>query len=100
MVWDDNIGEERISSAAFDDDKDGPMSVFIGEECGGTAAVLENHDGYGLAFITALLARDCGQRLVRTPSPPGHVHVIGKKTDGMRKRFARFASDHWIVRPS
>jgi hypothetical protein len=55
LVRDDNGQRIRISSAAFDDDDDSPMSVVIGSESDGPDRVLANHHGYGLAYITAQL---------------------------------------------
>lgn len=58
IVPDDNTGGVRISSAAFDDSRDGtPMSVLLADVVAQTRRtpedVLAAFDGYGLAAITA-----------------------------------------------
>jgi hypothetical protein len=103
VIPDENIGDIRPSSAAFEDDPDGaPMSVYLADECKDPQLALAGHEGFGLVAITAGLARQCDQIVVRqpVPGPPGHVVVAGKKTDSVRKKFYRFAAKHWIVRPS
>lgn len=58
VVSDQNSGQRRASSAAFDNDPDGsPMSVVLAAESGGPAAALAGHPEYALATITAGLAR-------------------------------------------
>jgi hypothetical protein len=62
---------------------------------------LLDHDGYGIAFITAELARERSQLLARDPLPdkPAHALVVGNKTTSAKRMFARFADEHWVVRP-
>jgi hypothetical protein len=99
---DENIGGIRPSSAAFEDDPDGePMSVYLADECRDPHIALAGHEGFGLVAITARLARECKQAIVRqpVPGPSGHVVVVGKKTDSVRKKFARAAAGQWVVRP-
>jgi hypothetical protein len=100
FYFDDKLGRTRPSKAAFEDDGDGsPMSVVLAAESGRLEAALAGHQGYALATITAGLARACGQRVARDPTPgdPAHAIVIGRKTDGIRRRFAREA--RWVVPP-
>ncbi|MGH9840415.1 MAG: hypothetical protein ACREEM_16675 [Blastocatellia bacterium] len=102
FILDENLGDIRPSSAAFDDDPDGaPMSAYLAEECKEPQIVLVNHDGFGLVAITAKLARECNQLIARqpVPGPPGHIVVVGKKTDSVRKKLARAAAKNWVVRP-
>ncbi len=100
IVTDENLGVVRPSSAAFEDDDDGsPMSVYLASATPLAGAVLVGHAGFALAAVTARLARECKQGIVRDPQPgaPSHALVIGRKTPGVRKRFAREA--RWIVPP-
>lgn len=100
VYFEENLGRIRPSKAAFEDDGDGsPMSVVLAAESAGPAAVLVGHPTYALAAITAGLARACGQRVARDPVPgePAHAVVIGRKTDSLRRRFAREA--RWVVPP-
>jgi hypothetical protein len=100
FVLDEQSGSVRPSSAAFEDHPDGsPMSVLLGAESAGPDSVLAGHPDFALASITAGLARECGQLVVRDPLPmePAHALVIGRKTKGVRKRMAVAAS--WVVAP-
>lgn len=102
VVSDENIGDIRPSSAAFEDDPNGePMSAYLADECKDPHIALADHESFGLVAITAGLARECKQIIVRQPAvgPPGHVVLIGKKTDSVRKKFARAAASCWVVRP-
>lgn len=97
------MSDIRPSSASFEDDPDGePMSVYLADECKDPQLALAGHKGFGLVAITAGLARQCNQIVVRqpVPGPPGHGVVAGKKTDSVRKKFARFAATRWVIRPS
>jgi hypothetical protein len=100
IVEDANRGGRRPSSGAFTDDRDGsPMSVVIGSAAAGAETVLAGHPGYALAAITAGLARECGQMIMRDPTSdqPAHALVIGHKTEGIRRRLAR--ESRWIIEP-
>lgn len=102
IVLDENIGDIRPSSAAFENDLDGaPMSAYLAEECIDPQIALASHEGFGLVAITAGLARECNQLIVRqpVPGPPGHVVIVGAKTDSVRKKFARAAAKRWVLRP-
>ena len=84
---DKGSGAYRLSSAAFDDSPDKtPMSVTIATEAPGYHILLDGHVGYGLLAITAGLARQNRQILVRDPRPenPAHAHVVGKKTGSVK----------------
>lgn len=105
VVFDNNSGELRPTSAAFDNDPDGePMSILIAPvmtELGlSSANAIDGHPGFALASITAGLARECSQKLVRDPleNEPAHGLVVGRKTQGTRRRLAR--ASRWIIRPS
>jgi len=100
-------GRVRASSAAFDDDPDGsPMSVVLVDVLvargGGPQHVLEGHEGFALAEITAALGRQNGQRILRDPQPGGpadqaHALVAGRKTKSVRRRLAE--GSRWVVAP-
>lgn len=51
--------------------------------------VLDGWEGYGLVEFSVGYARQCGQIVVRDPTDeePWHVHVVGDKGKGWRKRF-------------
>lgn len=103
-VSDENRGGIRVSSAAFDNSRDGSAtSVLIAEIVAasghGPEDVLRGLDGYGLASLTAGAARVCGQAVARDPLPdePAHGLIAGSKTKGVKKRLA--AAAVWVVLP-
>ncbi len=78
------------------------MSVFVADillaEGKGARSILEGHDGYAVAGITAQLARDLGQHIVLAPEEGlGHAHLVGQKDKKTRRRFAKAAT--WVVPP-
>lgn len=104
IVEDNNRGGKRISKAAFEDHPDGtPMSVVLGQEVVAAGrdrySVIAGNDNFCLASVTAGLARSLNQGIVRKPRDiePAHAEVFGRKTDGVRKRFAREAT--WVIGP-
>lgn len=97
-------GGLRISSAAFQDHKDGsPMSVVLGGEvlAAGRDArtVIAGHDNYCLASVTAGLARSLDQGVIRKPLDEelAHAEVFGRKTKSVRSKFTKAAI--WIIGP-
>ena len=97
---DEKIGGVRLTSEAFQNSSDGsPMSVVLAKEHGNPEAVLEGHEGYSLASITACLARENCQGIARDPTQenPAHALVFGKKTEATSKKLARGAE--WVVPP-
>lgn len=104
FVLDKNSGQRRPSSAAFGDSSDqSSMSVYIGEEVRKSGrepvALLQGHEGFGLASITAGLARRCNQGIVRDPLPqePAHGLIFGPKTPRIRRELAR--NSEWVIFP-
>ncbi len=97
---DENLGRVRPSSAAFEDEE---LSVFLkivlDEKGLGVDHVLEGHQGFAVASIAAGIARECKQAVVRDPmeGSPAHGLVVGKKTDGTRKKF--YKNSEWVVSP-
>lgn len=92
-------GTVRPSSAAFQDHPNGtPMSVVIAAECTHERA-LTGYPGFGLAAITAGLARQHGQGIMRTPTEyePAHADVFGPKLQNVKRALAKGSS--WIVPP-
>lgn len=86
---------ERISSAAFSDSSDSPMSATL--EAGRTyREALADYQGFGLAELTVRQVRSLGEAydVVRDPQPddPHHVLVKGKKTTGVRKKLAGWST--------
>lgn len=51
--------------------------------------VLRNWEGYGLVEFSVGYARQHEQVIVRDPTAaePWHVHIVGQKSKGWRKRF-------------
>jgi hypothetical protein len=104
FVKDDNLGQVRPSSAAFENHPNGsPMSVVLADAVIASSrapdAVLTGHEGFALAAITAGLARECEQGIAREPLPdePAHAVVFGKKTNSVKKRLAK--GSRWVVPP-
>ena len=104
IVWDNNIGDWKMSSQAFRDHRGGtPMSVHVKEilhENGLKAdCVLEGHEQFALAFFTAGVARDLAQAIVKDPreGQPAHAHVVGNKNKRVQKSFAEVAE--WEIPP-
>ncbi len=104
VVPDQNTGNLRVSSAAFDNSPDGsPTSVLLAylvRETGRTAEdVITRFDSYALASITAGEARDCKQGVVHDadPNEPAHAYVFGQKTKAYKRCLARSAQ--WVISP-
>ena len=104
FFFDENLGRNRPSKAAFEDDEDGhPMSVVLADlvtaSGRGSADVLKGHEGFAVAQITAGLARSKQQGVQRDPFPdePAHALVFGNKTDSVRKAFAKTCE--WVIPP-
>jgi len=98
-------GHDYPNSDAFADDPDGaPMSVVLVEVLlaggRGAAEVLQGHQDYALAEITiaSVEAEGCVVEAHPLPEEPAHALVVGKKSQGTRKRIAKGAI--WIVAPS
>lgn len=104
IVRDDNERGWRLSSAAFDDSKDGsPLSVLLAAVVRDTGRdaddVLARFAGYGLAALTAAAVRAQQQGVTRTPTElePEHASVFGKKTGAVKRALARAAN--WVHFP-
>lgn len=100
IVWDENRGNHRVSSAAFDDDSDGePMSVWLAAEAGSPSEMLRGHPNFGVVSLAVGVVRSRQQIVLRDPLPgqPAHALVVGRKSDSVRREFARAA--RWIVLP-
>lgn len=105
IIWDNNLKRWCPSSASFDDHTDGsPMSVVLGDELDAAgrdaATVLDGHDRFALAAISAGIARRNRQAVARDPLPqePAHGLVIGRKSKAVRSSMAKAAQ--WVVAPS
>lgn len=104
VVRDDNADAIRVSSAAFDNSRDGsPTSVLLAEIVRETGRsdmdVLSAFEGYALASLTAGKARGCDQGVARDPLPdePAHAFILGTKTKRAKRCLARSAE--WVVSP-
>ena len=105
VVCDDNRRPIAVSSAAFSNSSDGSgMSVSIESVMTrknlSEQDILREYEGFGLVAITAGLAREKGQGIVKKPTDrdPAHGEVTGKKRVSVKRAFKRNAE--WIVRPS
>jgi hypothetical protein len=100
IIYDDNQGRTRPSSAAFTDSTNGsPMSVVIAAECDGPDRVLAGYERYGLASFKARVAREFGLGIARDPLPdqPAHALVFGLKSRKVQSQLAKGAE--WFVLP-
>lgn len=92
----------RITSAAFHDSSiDGKMSVDVASMTTADRSLKKlRKKGFGLASFTVGLARSLNQRVAHEPVPLNHAHgsVIGRKSQGVRRKFARNA--RWERLPS
>jgi len=103
VVRDENTGELRLSSAAFDDSPDGsPMSVIIEKIAMAQqitpAKVLSGYDGYSLCAFTAGAARALELRIATRPEvrgEPAHGFVVGKKTGSVKKQLRK--ASRWVI---
>lgn len=100
VLWQEN-GSPSISSAAF---KDPEMSVYIESVLLASGRIPEDclsaYKGFGLATITAGLARSLDQCVTRDPvaGEPAHGLVLGKKRSAVATKLRDGA--HWIIPPS
>lgn len=104
VVWDANRNKWRPSSAAFQNSSDGsPMSVVLEvvlqELERDYESVLVGHDNFACAYISAQLARNLQQGIVRDPVPEELAHglVFGNKPPSVRRKMAEEAE--WLVAP-
>ncbi len=103
-VPDENRGGIRVSSAAFDDSRDGsPTSILLAEIVAASGRspndLVREYEGYGLASLMAGQARSCLQSVVRDPltDEPAHGLIVGPKTKNVKKQLASFAI--WVISP-
>jgi hypothetical protein len=102
VVFDASNNTFRPSKDSFNDSPNkSPMSAFLAKECMDPALALEGHEGFALVGVRIALLRE--KNLVVTPAPepdlpPGHVHIVGRKTDSVRKALAKNCK--WVVEPS
>ena len=91
VIWDENVGVLRPTSAAF---RDVEMSVNLGDDIEREGLTSEfavrNHPRHHLAALTALAARAEEQDVRRTPraDDPTHGDVVGAKPKPRRTVFA------------
>lgn len=103
IVPDYNKNCWRPTSAAFQDSRDkSPMSVHLTSELNRLGLpitnVLAGHEGYGLVWFTAQLARSLALAIVRDPqgaADPAHALVAGKKTEAVRKKLE--GGSQWAI---
>lgn len=107
----DEAGHYRPSSVNFKErkHKDGsiePLSVSQADELPGPEAMLVNHPGYGVASITAGLARACGRGIIRDYAggrEPGHCllfRTAGQSENQAKKNSEKLArASTWVIVP-
>lgn len=101
-IYDPKLSRKRPTTAAFDDWKDelgdpDPVSAYVATECQLPIVALDGLEGFGLVMITEALVEECGLKVVKKeqPGPPGHVLLVGTKTNSVKKRLATGAK--WVV---
>ncbi len=102
IIFNATLGTFRPSKDCFNDHPNRtPMSAFLARECRNPQLALEGNEGFALVAIKVKTIHECNQIIVSAQGdnlPPGHVHVTGKKTDSVRKKFAKECC--WVVEPS
>jgi len=67
-------------------------------------SLLESFEGYGLVWLSVKELRDeFGQEIVvhlDDESDPAHIHVVGKKSKGVKRRMAAAASSNVHTLPT
>jgi len=104
LVFDENVGKIRASSAAFSNLPGKHMSVIIGDEAErqerGPEDIVKGagRRGFSVKAFRAGLARELQQLLVRAPTrdEPAHAEVRGKKTKRVMRAFA--SRSCWVLR--
>jgi len=99
-VFDDRTGRRRLSSAAFENSRDGSgTSVAIAAETS-LDAQLQGYPGYGLASLPAGKAREQQQVVRRVPldEMPWHAQIEGRKTGSIKKALS--AACEILVEPA
>lgn len=102
VVFDDNKQKFRPSKDSFNDHPNKtPMSVFVARLCGDPQQALAGHEDFGLVSISvAYVSEACSLTVEAAPrvdQPPGHAHVVGKKTGAVRKKLSE--NCEWVVEP-
>lgn len=101
VVYDENLGRVRPSSANFDDHPNGtPMSVAIADGIVTHQEVLRDHPSFYLVGFTVGQIRDVGLGILRRPlvDQPWHGEVTGRKSASVKSRLAR--QSFWIIAPT
>ncbi len=91
-IKDHGTGIYRLASAAWENaPHTNALSVTIADETAGEHVLLDGHQGYGVAAITAGLARANHQVIARFPTQedPAHAHVIGNKPKSVRNALRK-----------
>jgi hypothetical protein len=105
IVWDENSNAWVPSSLAFNGHPDDPRAFSVHLEsvliaAGQTPdAVILDPAKFAITSITAGQARSQRQVIQRKPlaDEPAHAHVVGDKTNSVRKALKRFAV--WVIPP-
>jgi hypothetical protein len=111
VLWDNNLKRMRITSAAYDDSRDGtPLSVYLEQDALASNTqpdnCLQQHTGFGMAALPAGSARTKKQIINRfpivgaitaNPCDPFHAAIIGPKTHGNKSGMAK--ASQWLIVP-
>jgi hypothetical protein len=103
VVPDKNRNCQKLASAAFEGDE---MSVVVGDTLAeihkAPESILDDYPSFSLVSFSTDLARsaDLAQIVCRDPEDDGPAHglVVGKKTEGRKRRLARGSA--WVVAPA
>lgn len=99
-IWDDKIGGHRLSSQAFENSRDGSGTSVVLSSESSREQVLDGHQGYGLAVLTAGSARAAEQGVRRVPieNVPGHAQIEGRKSGPIKNKLV--VASEMVATPS
>jgi len=103
-IIDDPDEGKRVSSAAFRDHEDTPMSVFLRRELADVRStdIYKNGHRWVVTLSAGRLKAELGQRICLDPdpnAPVGHRYVVGPKKSGTA-RAAFTATYRWVIAPA
>jgi len=101
VIFDESRNVFRPSKDSFNDHPNGtPMSAFLAKVCKDPLLAVHDHEDFALVGVRIKVLREKKLEIVAAPKPdlpPGHVHVVGSKTDSVRKALAK--NFRWIIDP-
>lgn len=104
--WVKSFDPLALKSIAFqnleEDNMSGHLGSILKEHQIPPESLLEGLDGYGLVWISVKELQEFGQEVVPhldDENDPAHIHVVGKKNTGTKRRMAKAASQNVLVLP-